>query len=71
MRRRVALARALLVQPRLLVVDEPFADLDDALADEVAATMESHVADGGGVLMSSHKPERLIALGVIEHALAP
>ena len=52
--RRVALARALALKPRLLLLDEPLANLDKASADlleKIIADLPSH---GTTVVMSTH-----------------
>ena len=54
--RRLGLARALLAEPELLILDEPFAGLDKALADRLAASLSDWLADGQrAILILQHK----------------
>jgi len=53
-RQRVAMARALLNKPKLILADEPTGNLDHQNADAVLTYLAEFAADGGGVLLVTH-----------------
>lgn len=54
MRQKFAIALALLVSPRLMLLDEPFGPLDAEARQVVWNLLKSYCAEGGSVLLSSH-----------------
>src|SRR3974390_2808525 len=54
MRQKVALAGALVHEPRIIILDEPFTGLDAGSARQVKTVLREHVADGGTVIMTTH-----------------
>ena len=61
--KRVALARALIMDPPLLLLDEPTAGLDPTSADEFCALLrELHAALGLTLVMVTHDLDTLFAL---------
>ncbi|WEH32088.1 ABC transporter permease [Streptomyces sp. AM 4-1-1] len=60
---RVALARALAARPRLLLLDEPLAALDQTTRARVRHTLRRHLADFPGVcLIVTHDPVEAVSL---------
>ena len=53
---RAALARALVLGPRLAVLDEPTGHQDDEHVEAVLATVQAAAASGTAVLVASHDP---------------
>jgi ABC-2 type transport system ATP-binding protein len=60
---RVALAKAMLNRPRLLLLDEPTASLDPSTARDIRARIRDFTAgDGGGVLWTTHNMHEVEAV---------
>ncbi|WP_329401173.1 ABC transporter permease [Streptomyces melanogenes] len=60
---RVALARALAARPRLLLLDEPLAALDQTTRARVRHTLRTHLDGFGGVcLIVTHDPVEAVSL---------
>jgi len=51
---RLAIARALVHRPTLLLADEPFTGLDGDASERLLAIFEQFVRDGGTILMTTH-----------------
>lgn len=56
---RVAVARALIPEPEIVIADEPIAEVDTENADVILEALWDVVARGGAVLAATHNPEAL------------
>jgi len=66
-RQLVALARALAVSPRYLLLDEPTANLDRENRRRVARVLRTLAEEGVGVVVATH--DRLLALEISDRAV--
>ena len=53
-RRRVEIARSLIIKPKFLLLDEPFAGVDPVTVQEIQTIIESLRHEGLGVLITDH-----------------
>ncbi len=67
MRQRVALERALIHQPGLVLLDEPFTGLDDASAAALVGRLHGLKAGGAIVIVATHDLD--LAEGLLDHAV--
>ena len=71
MRQKVALAGALVHDPRLIILDEPLTGLDAGSARQVKSVLRERVGAGGTIIMTTHileVAERMAdRIGVIAH----
>ena len=55
MRQRLALGRALIHRPSVLLLDEPYAGLDVRWADELTALLKEQRAVGASIVLVAHE----------------
>jgi putative ABC transport system ATP-binding protein len=56
---RVAVARALIAEPEIVLADEPIAEVDTENADVILEALWEVIRRGGAVLAATHNPEAL------------
>lgn len=54
MKQKLAIISALVHEPKLILMDEPFVGLDPLAAHQVKEVMHEHCAAGGAILFSTH-----------------
>ncbi len=64
---RIALCRALLHGPRVVLADEPTGNLDPAARDTVLSALREHAKLGGCVIVATHDP---VVIAACDHEMA-
>ena len=62
MKKRLALARMLLSQPKVLLLDEPYSALDIQGVEWLNGVLKTFLSQGGVIVIATHDPERIAAL---------
>ena len=61
-KQRLAIARALAADPALILLDEPFANLDEARTDDIIERLKERKAQGVTIVFASHQRKDVAAL---------
>lgn len=61
-RRRLEIARALLAQPKILLLDEPFANVDPITVEEIQDVVAQLADEGIAVLITDHQVQETLAI---------
>jgi lipopolysaccharide export system ATP-binding protein len=61
-RRRVEIARALAMEPKFILLDEPFAGVDPISVNEIMAIIEHVRSKGIGILITDHNVRETLAI---------
>lgn len=69
-RRRVALARLLVLDARVWVLDEPFTALDRSGKALIESMLETHSRNGGIAILTTHQPVELTQCALLNLQLA-
>lgn len=67
--RRVGLAAVMLIRPQLLLLDEPYAGLDEEGRALIDAVLVAARADGRTALVSTHERSRMAAIADVSYQL--
>jgi heme exporter protein A len=62
MAQRLSIARSIVHEPRVLLLDEPFTGLDETSADRLSSQLAGLRADGRTLILVTHDPRRTIEL---------
>ena len=69
MRQKVGLTQALMENPKLAILDEPFNALDEDAVSRTRSLLRQRVDDGMGLLFSSHNNEDVESLANVTYRL--
>ena len=71
MKKRLALAKAMLAKPKILLLDEPFTSLDTAGTDILREYVRERLSENGTVLLSTHDQDKTRPIvsraGILRH----